>query len=424
MGFGKFLGCVIGGAAAVIAAPVVLPAAAAVGAAAASTAVGGAVVGAATAAGTAVAGAAAAVGGAVASTAVGGAVVGAATVAAEAAGTTLVGAVASSVVGAGLTYSGITSAEGFSNMIEAEEKIEVAKRKYKNMQSKLEEKQQESMDKLYELNNIKLSIYSNELKETIRIIKKIKNVKETEVKTNNIEFIFKEDNIKEIEKTALEADKIFKSSKNAIGMASAMSSLATGLASNFGVASTGTAISSLSGAAAKKATLAALGGGAKAAGGAGIAGGQIMLGGISLIPTAIILSNNYAKKSEEELTRATKYYSDVNIEVEKINNIISWIDNNLNLRIDEIKNVLGKMRSFYVKNTLSKLIQIDAYKSVNGAIDYSTCSKDEKECIVQSAKMVSNFKEIIKAPLLDENGVIKESTISLVKYFETNERYA
>ena len=50
------------------------------------------------------------------------------------------------------------------------------------------------------------------------------------------------------------------------------------LVASLGTASTGTAISTLSGAAATKATLAWLGGGAIAAGGLGIAGGAVVLG--------------------------------------------------------------------------------------------------------------------------------------------------
>ena len=49
------------------------------------------------------------------------------------------------------------------------------------------------------------------------------------------------------------------------------------VATTFGTASTGTAISALHGAVATKAALAWLGGGALSAGGAGIAGGQALL---------------------------------------------------------------------------------------------------------------------------------------------------
>ena len=59
-------------------------------------------------------------------------------------------------------------------------------------------------------------------------------------------------------------------------------------AATFGTASTGAAISTLSGVAATNAALAALGGGSLAAGGAGIAGGTALLAGIAAAPIAIL----------------------------------------------------------------------------------------------------------------------------------------
>lgn len=57
----------------------------------------------------------------------------------------------------------------------------------------------------------------------------------------------------------------------------------SGLVATFGTAGTGTAISSLSGAAAANATLAWLGGGTLVAGGLGIAGGAIVVGAMGVV---------------------------------------------------------------------------------------------------------------------------------------------
>lgn len=62
-----------------------------------------------------------------------------------------------------------------------------------------------------------------------------------------------------------------------VGLATMGPTAAMSFATTFGVASTGTAISSLSGAAATNAALAWLGGGALTAGGSGIAGGSLLL---------------------------------------------------------------------------------------------------------------------------------------------------
>lgn len=79
--------------------------------------------------------------------------------------------------------------------------------------------------------------------------------------------------------------------KNLLASTFAGGATATGIysgASTFGVASTGTAISILSGVVAKKATLACLGGGALVVGGFGILGGILFLGIIAISVTAYV----------------------------------------------------------------------------------------------------------------------------------------
>jgi len=77
----------------------------------------------------------------------------------------------------------------------------------------------------------------------------------------------------------VDAKNVLTGGVTAAGAALAASQGTIGLVGLFGAASTGTAISSLSGAAAWNATLAALGGGSLAAGGGGMALGAAVLGG-------------------------------------------------------------------------------------------------------------------------------------------------
>jgi len=74
-----------------------------------------------------------------------------------------------------------------------------------------------------------------------------------------------------------------------------------GGAAAFGSASTGTAISSLSGKAASNAILAWFGGGSKAVGGLGMAGGNMVLPGIGVLVAAVTVpALNYAFKKMDE----------------------------------------------------------------------------------------------------------------------------
>lgn len=74
----------------------------------------------------------------------------------------------------------------------------------------------------------------------------------------------------------------------AAGTATATSAATMALGLGGAAASTGTAIGSLSGAAATNATLAWFGGGSLAAGGYGMAGGTMVLGGIAVAPVALV----------------------------------------------------------------------------------------------------------------------------------------
>lgn len=79
---------------------------------------------------------------------------------------------------------------------------------------------------------------------------------------------------------------------------------ATGAVSTFAVASTGTAISTLSGAAATNAMLAFLGGGSLAAGGGGVFLGTLVLGGIVAVPAVFFAATILHYKSKSALNQA------------------------------------------------------------------------------------------------------------------------
>lgn len=99
-------------------------------------------------------------------------------------------------------------------------------------------------------------------------------------------------------------------------VASMAPSVAMWVATTFGTASTGTAISALHGAVATKAALAWLGGGALSAGGSGIAGGQALLAlagpigwtitGTTLAVSAVALGHKRKKIANEAIAEAKK----------------------------------------------------------------------------------------------------------------------
>jgi hypothetical protein len=134
------------------------------------------------------------------------------------------------------------------------------------------------------------------------------------------------------------------------------------VAMTFGTASTGTAIVSLSGAAATNAALAWLGGGALAAGGAGMAAGEAVmtlagpvgwvLGGISLAGSliAVNMSNKeIAKKTEESIDtikREMGRMKKIDAQVLSWNNETKSLSNALMNNLNHIK--LNRKRNYQV----------------------------------------------------------------------------
>lgn len=95
-----------------------------------------------------------------------------------------------------------------------------------------------------------------------------------------------------------------------------------------GTASTGTAIATLSGAAAVDATLAALGGGSLAAGGLGVMGGTAILGAAVAGPALAVMGWSYSKKGEEALEHAREHRDKAEKTVSKYKKITDRFEQN------------------------------------------------------------------------------------------------
>ncbi len=158
-------------------------------------------------------------------------------------------------------------------------------------------------------------------------------------------------------------------------------SAAMWVATTFGTASTGTAISALSGVAAENAALAWLGGGAVAAGGSGAAGGQALLAlagpiGIGIAASSLLISvlvfyKKYKKMKEnkrQEIVRiknCTAALKDVNVRIDALYNEIdpmfSRIQESLSL-CNNLKN--GDYLEFSEEQKLSLAALINNSKSL------------------------------------------------------------
>lgn len=457
MGLGKIFAAVAAGAVAVVAAPVVLPAAAAVGAAAAgaaatvaagvgtaaagagalaaSTAVGGAVVSAATA----VSGAAAAVGTAAASTAVGtavtgamgavGAGIGAAATAVEAA--PIIGGVAANIAAVAGTTAGTagatavgtiatTGAVGAANAASgANKRAKASKIKnesqslYNNERKKLETTQDETNKRLSELGQLKLKAWGEGYPRFCEMYSKVKLPPNSngEVALEGDLSITPED-LSEFRTLGIGIKEAMQTGATgyAVGMLAGFAAQ-SGATSMAIFASTGTAISSLSGAAATNATLAQLGGGALSAGGLGMAGGQAVLTGLTAAPLLMvegILFNikgnkvlENAKDIEYQTFKAVGKMQDIEIELKR-----------LALLSKSVQDELQQLYDVYLR------LVTQAEKTVERTTEYVNFTAAEKLNFQKTCLAIKLISVLSKQDLLDK---AKEGEMNKVLDKETKE---
>lgn len=190
-----------------------------------------------------------------------------------------------------------------------------------------------------------------------------KKIKEIKVIKNNFkqicDFIKKE--LEQVQKSAFTAGV---GVTGGLAVTSLAPSAAMWVATTFGTASTGTAISALSGAAANSAALAWLGGGSIAAGGAGVTGGQALLAlagpigwsiaGATLLTSIILLSNNKRKIDKEKKDEIEKIKTNTGKIVEQSNSIKILLEENNALYVNIVKNYQKALYIFNMDYTIMK----------------------------------------------------------------------
>ena len=180
-------------------------------------------------------------------------------------------------------------------------------------------------------------------------------------------------------------------------------------ATAFATASTGTAIASLSGAAATNATLAFFGGGSLAAGGLGMAGGTAVLGGLVAGPALLVMGIITSAKAGKNLQDA--YANEA-----KANKIRE------ELQTASAQCVAIRRRSYMFYSLLAKL---DAYLyplneemkriiSEKGT-DYSKYCSQSKQSIAALVSTVASVKAVLDTTILTEAGDVTDESGELVE---------
>ena len=235
----------------------------------------------------------------------------------------------------------VKGAAALSDIDDAKEIGERAERRYKRRKRELNSTKDETNLAFEELGQFKVDIFNNQIRHIVQVLNNTSN-KHAKSELSGFNSTFDIAELKEMEtmvQTSLEL------STN-LG-----SSAITGALAGFGVygavpmiatASTGTAISTLSGAAATNATLAWLGDGSLAAGGFGMAGGMVALGGIVAGPALAIGGFMLASKAEEALTEARAYSAEIDEAIDEMDLITEGLEG-LKENAREIRHTLEEM---------------------------------------------------------------------------------
>lgn len=252
----------------------------------------------------------------------------------------------------------------------------------------------------------KLDILSGSIKVFVENFSKLKNVnfKDSVGMEELRDFTPHSDALGQLKKNSLSALEIGGSLAAGVAGGGVAALGAYGAVSVLGVASTGTAISALSGAAATNATLAWLGGGSLAAGGLGVAGGMAVLGGVVLAPALLIGSFLMYSKAEEALSKAKTYRRKARqfeAECENACSLLAAIQQ----RADQIVGVLDRLDHMLVRGN-GRLVHIIAQKGE----DWNAFSKEDKKVVASVAMTAKTLKVIMDTPLLHEDGSLAEES--------------
>lgn len=177
----------------------------------------------------------------------------------------------------------------------------------------------------------------------------------------------------------------------------------------WGTASTGAAISSLSGVAATNATLAALGGGSLAAGGGGIALGTTVLGaatlGVGLLVGGIVFSvtgsvlSNKADKAWEDMLNNEKTIKSISkylLELEKV--------------ATKYNTLLLKMNDLYNRQLIKMRNAVNSHG--NGHVEWSVLTADDKIIVENMVMIVSILYNMCAVQIVKKSSGSELNTIN------------
>ncbi len=313
------------------------------------------------------------------------------------------------IIGGGsaiLTAAGARKAyDGYSDIADAKQRGEAAERKHEAAVERVDSARKKLIAHANAFGDYKASVVAGTMMDVLEFLRKIEKKSKSRAIKALADVGITHEQFNSFRANVLEAKTVFGAAYTAAAAGAAAGKTAVVGIGLFGVASTGTAIGGLSGAAATNATLAWLGGGSLAAGGGGMALGSAVLGGVVVGPAVFITGFVMASQGEKAQTQVREYECKVNVAVEECDSLFALLGQ-VRVRIDELRGVIGELDG-RVRVALSQL-------------NVETWREDSDDDIRRYQTMMVLARalgEVIRAPVLDQEGrLARDSAAARLKY--------
>ncbi len=286
-------------------------------------------------------------------------------------------------------------------------------------QRRLNASREETLRTLENLGKLKLQIWKRQFSRYVELMEQIHHVElpappgSQQISAIHID----KQELAEMETLSLKAGEVLGVGTAALGSGALAGVACYGGAMTFASASTGTAIASLSGAAATNATLAWFGGGSLAAGGMGIAGGTAVLGGVVAAPVIAVAGMVMASKARENLANARRNYSQAKVAAEEMDSAASKVNaiNNVAKEFNYLVNKIDWKMTAYLKNLESILAkQKGQWSNSENTIDYRNFDGNEKKVVHENYVLAQIMKKVLETSILKKDGsLINDYSLAL-----------
>ena len=315
--------------------------------------------------------------------------------------------------------AGVAAAVGGVRTIDAVDDISTAKRINREAQeladsatARRENKRKETERCLENLGKAKIQIMAGSMKDFVETFGRINNpprLRDSIGMDELRDFDSNSEDFRSMEEESFKASELASGGLGSIAAGTVTAVAAYGTATTIGVASTGTAIAGLSGAAATNATLAWLGGGALSAGGAGVVGGMAVLGGLVAAPALVITGLFLGSKAEEALNEARANKDKARLYDREIQNMCTAL-NAIGTRANQITDLLKDLEK-KLSDATSNLKTVIELCGTEGST-YNDAAVDKVGIAVVTAKLT---KKVIDTSMLKEDGGLTEESRNMLQ---------